>query len=199
MRRQIWVCLVGVISLVQLSLAGDFDDNTLRLNAVSLAEELLLDKVFSISELAVLRENAESLSPIEIDQMLASRALIQISINPETRVKAHRTKVLLPETHCDMPSPWLVRIVNEGYVTASVNINLQGVPTGNPIVASLLGPKLTGAMVEYRIMQLAMQKPGLTDITLVFDVGPGTEDLGVRAELPILLRCLENEVEEWGF
>src|SRR5438128_2557155 len=45
---------------------------------------------------------------------------------------------------------------------------------------------LSGARLEYRIMTLTARQSGKREATLAFDVGQGTQDLGYRAEVPIL-------------
>jgi hypothetical protein len=47
-------------------------------------------------------------------------------------------------------------------------------------------PKLSGQKVEYVLLRLKADKAGKREATLVFDVGQGTQDLGFRAEVPIL-------------
>ena len=50
-------------------------------------------------------------------------------------------------------------------------------------------PKLSGLLVEYRIVQLYSRDTGRREATLAFNVGQGTQDLGFRSELPILFSC----------
>lgn len=45
---------------------------------------------------------------------------------------------------------------------------------------------LSGAPVEYAIMQIYSSEQGTREATLEFSVGSGTQDLGFRAELPLL-------------
>jgi|GEM_PF-5218422 len=42
-------------------------------------------------------------------------------------------------------------------------------------------PALAGAASEYRLLFLTLRASGLTDVSLAFDAGPGTEDLGGRS------------------
>ena len=57
---------------------------------------------------------------------------------------------------------------------------------------------LSGAKEEYVILRLTAHGAGKREATLTFDVGQGTQDLGYRAEVPILFtkgikeRCPET-------
>ena len=49
-----------------------------------------------------------------------------------------------------------------------------------------LGKALSGAKVEYVLMRLRPRETGKREATLHFDAGQGSQDLGFRAEVPIL-------------
>ena len=51
-------------------------------------------------------------------------------------------------------------------------------------------PRLSGLLVEYRILQLYSRDVGRREATLEFNVGQGTQDLGFRSELPVLFECV---------
>ncbi len=53
-----------------------------------------------------------------------------------------------------------------------------------------LTSNLSGVAVEYAIAMLYSNSAGQLDATIEFSVGPGTQDLGFRAELPLLLTAL---------
>jgi hypothetical protein len=48
------------------------------------------------------------------------------------------------------------------------------------------GEKLSGRRLEYRLLRLQPRESGKREATFQFDVGQGTQDLGFRAEVPIL-------------
>jgi hypothetical protein len=131
-----------------------------------------------------------------VQKLLDAHCLVGVHINPESRVKAARGAlparlVLDRDTHC------LIRVHNEGGVT-------------HPLVASsdqarapgkkdpdrwldlvLLNDKpfanrLSGQLLEYRVVRLTPRQAGKREATLMFDVGQGTQDLGFRSEVPIL-------------
>lgn len=53
-----------------------------------------------------------------------------------------------------------------------------------------LSSNLSGVAVEYAIVLFYSSLAGQLDATIEFSVGPGTQDLGFRAELPLLLTSL---------
>ena len=52
-----------------------------------------------------------------------------------------------------------------------------------------LKEKLSGLLVEYRILLLYSRDAGAREATLSFNIGAGTQDLGFRSEVPILFDC----------
>jgi hypothetical protein len=132
----------------------------------------------------------------EIQNLLDPHCLIGVTINPESRVKAVRG-----EARADLPlnhrKVFLLKLHNEGGVTA--NLLLAGPQlrtreqaddvhwleaTVEPVPARSKG--LTGANLEYLILRLKGYEAGKREATLKFDVGQGTQDLGFRAEVPVL-------------
>ena len=49
-----------------------------------------------------------------------------------------------------------------------------------------LSGKLSGGKLDYVVLRLTPREAGKREATLQFDVGQGTQDLGFRAEVPIL-------------
>lgn len=49
--------------------------------------------------------------------------------------------------------------------------------------------RLSGLLVEYRILLLYSRDAGLRESTLSFHIGAGTQDLGFRSDVPILFDC----------
>ena len=50
-------------------------------------------------------------------------------------------------------------------------------------------PRLSGLLVEYRILLLSSRDAGKREATIAFNVGQGTQDLGFRNSTPILFDC----------
>ena len=51
---------------------------------------------------------------------------------------------------------------------------------------------LNGHRLEYRVLRLLPRQAGKREATLKFDVGQGSQDLGFRAEVPILFTVRER-------
>ncbi len=150
-----------------------------------------------------------------IQAALDPLCLALVRVNPESRVKvlpgpAERELVQ------DGWRVFLVKVENEAGVTArltctSPQAESPFAPSSSepePVVAidaaavrerwlaiepfdeRPLTPALSGLAVEYRLFSLQARDPGPREATLVFDVGQGTQDLGFRAELPLLFECL---------
>ena len=49
-------------------------------------------------------------------------------------------------------------------------------------------PNLSGLEVEYAIALIYSSEAGRREATIAFDVGQGTQDLGFRAEVPVLVQ-----------
>jgi hypothetical protein len=131
-----------------------------------------------------------------VKKLLDARCLIGVHINPEGRVKVARgpAAALLQRGR---PTVLLVRIHNEGGVTGSLTVNGPGLCNvrkkgpGQWLEATLpssaaLKSALSGHALEYRLLQLTARQAGKREATFTFDVGQGSQDLGFRAEVPIL-------------
>jgi hypothetical protein len=137
----------------------------------------------------------------KVQEILDPYCLVGVSINPESRVKAAR-------------GPWEAALVRgqETFVLAKVQ-NDAGVTQGLKVAgeqlrtaketgkgrwleatvysAKAVENKLTGQKLDYVILRLKAHESGKREATLKFDVGQGTQDLGFRAEVPILFAVKE--------
>ena len=140
-----------------------------------------------------------AVSPDEIAAVLDPFCLAEIQINPESRVKVAAGKVN-PQLMEAGWSQFLVKVNNEAGVTAPLKVSSpQAAPlAGSPEekladrwlqIATFdkqpLTKTLTGAALEYRIVQFYSRDAGKRAATLTFDVGQGTQDLGFRSELTV--------------
>ena len=131
-----------------------------------------------------------------IQKLLDAHCLLGVSINPESRVKAARgpATVQLRQNEAKFV---LVKIHNEAGVTAALTI--AGPQIAAPgktteerwlevsvVTEAPLAAKLSGQRVEYVVVKLIAREAGKREATFRFDVGQGTQDLGYRAEVPIL-------------
>lgn len=133
---------------------------------------------------------------IKVQEVLDRYCLVAMSINAESRVKAMRgpAAAKLP---LDRALGVLMKISNEAGITPAVRL------TGPEIIgagaksshrwleATLVhrggaAKHLTGERVEYLVLRLTARSAGKREALLKFDVGQGTQELGFRAEVPIL-------------
>lgn len=153
-------------------------------------------------------------TPIALQRLLDPLCLAEITINPESRVKA--TQGPCPARL--IQNGWrafLVKVRNEAGVTAPLRVvspnaaRLQKPSTGSPDPPQSIPPSevvnrwldlatfddrplargLSGFPVEYRILQLYSRDAGPREAKLTFDVGQGTQDLGFRSDLDVLFSC----------
>jgi len=149
-------------------------------------------------------QNDEDNAILQIQQILDNQCLIDIQINPESRVKvkAGIAKPVLIEKGW---RNFLVKVRNEAGVTAPLELtSINALPlAGSPknelknrwldldvFNSQPLTESLSGLELEYRIIQLYSRDKGKRDAKLSFNVGQGTQDLGFRNEVSLLFDCL---------
>jgi len=182
--------LLGLIATFsgQLTLADAFSEHAMRRNVAALVSDGSIKELLSYGELQILLRAAREASLEEVDQLLARNAHIQISINPEARITARRTEAIASPTECSKPSTWLIRIINEGYVTAPLYVGVSA--SSAPTKAVIAQDRLTGATVEYRLMRLIVSSARpQEEIAIAFSLGSRSSNTGVLAELPVLSTC----------
>jgi hypothetical protein len=125
----------------------------------------------------------------EIQKLLDPFCLVAVSINPESRVKAARGPARA-ELELNQAKIVLIKLHNEAGVTHALKVT-GAAGAGDWLKADVYagpgaGKGLTGQKLEYVILRLKAREAGKREATLQFDVGQGTQDLGFRAEVPIL-------------
>ncbi len=131
-----------------------------------------------------------------VQKLLDAHCLLAVSINAESRVKAERGPAVVP-LHPNRPTVVLIKVFNDGGVTHALRLHGSEFiragerGAGRWLEASLLSdapfaPQLSGRRLEYRLLRLTPRQSGKREATFQFDVGQGTQDLGFRAEVPIL-------------
>ena len=136
-----------------------------------------------------------------VQKLLDAHCLLAVSINPESRVKAARAAGPA-DLRLDQESIILVKVQNDAGSTAALAVSgpelreagkaadgrwLEAVAATAPP----LTPKLSGRRLEYVVLRLTAHQAGKREATFRFDVGQGTQDLGFRAETPILFTVRE--------
>ncbi len=164
--------------------------------------------------------SASSDSQQIIEAELSSQVLLNVTINPETRVSVSPGSAS-PELLQGGWRPFLIRVRNEAGVTALLRITSpEAGPMGRRSSLAITGvhdvtngavdavesqrrwlsitnfdappltPTLSGLPLEYRIVQLYSRDSGMREAKLEADAGFGEQDLGFRSTLPILFRCV---------
>jgi hypothetical protein len=139
-----------------------------------------------------------------IQELLDPHALVVVTLNPESRVKAARgpaTAVLQQGGF----TPVVLKVVNDSTVKGTLRIsspqagaiyaggragNVKASPAHFLNVEGFTSPpmaaNLSGLKVEYALALIYSSEAGKREATLGFDVGQGSQDLGFRGEVPIL-------------
>jgi hypothetical protein len=131
-----------------------------------------------------------------VQKVLDRSCLIVVTINPESRVKAARA-LLAAELERGKDRLVLIKVLNDAGATQRLTVSGEQLKTqdaharGRWLEASIyvkkpLSAKLSGEKLEYLVLRLKANETGKREATLKFDIGQGTQDLGFRAEVPIL-------------
>jgi hypothetical protein len=148
---------------------------------------------------------AERGQATQVEAILNGWCLLEIHINPESRVKVTRGQAKA-DLKQGVMSVFLLHITNEAGVTAPLRIsgpNLAPDPSDSKkpnrdrslaatvvtVHSSRSYSLLSGSAVEYVALSLTTRETGLREATLAFDVGQGTQDLGFRGETSLLFHC----------
>jgi hypothetical protein len=191
-----------------LPVLEDVDARALRIQCRELLDAMTKIKASlpqeteqQLGELIKDEKNISNNTADKIQKLLNDQCLVGVSINPESRVKAARGP-RSAELVAGKESVVLVRVLNEAGVTHP--LSLEGPQIIGPkenakdhwLHATVYpehpsSQKLSGQKVEYVLLRLKADKSGKREATLIFDVGQGTQDLGFRAEVPILFTIKE--------
>jgi EF hand len=186
-----------------LPVVGDVDGQPLGANAERLAKSLeFLGAPLPAGKSKALDDAIAKRDAKAIQSLLDERVLLQVSINPESRVKVARG----PAQAVAQQSGYtihLLKVVNEANSKSQLRV-------ASPQAGSLSSQRevkkefknrfldlklfnappmtdtLSGLKVEYAILLIYSTEAGPREATLSFDVGQGTQDLGFRAEAPVL-------------
>ncbi|MDB5307232.1 MAG: h, partial [Gemmataceae bacterium] len=208
--------LGGLVPPARLSAAdpppvvGDVEGQPLAANAERLTKALeFLGAPLDAETAKTLQAAVEAKDGKAVQQVLDQRVLFVVSLNPEARVKVARGPAGAKLQQSGYV-PVLVKVVNESTVKKPLKIvSPQGGPVysdpGRQAKDPAADPKvverflqvemftappmtadLSGLKVEYAIALVYSTQAGKREATIGFDVGQGTQDLGFRAEVPVL-------------
>jgi hypothetical protein len=189
-------CLVVAIFIAR---AAD-DGQAVTLNAKRVAQALeVLGNPLSKEETVKLQGGKVD----QVEAVLDPRCLAVVTINPESRVKAVAGAADPGLVEAGW-SVFLIKVINEAGVTAPLRVgSAQAAPLAGSQKSELedrwldvamfrgrpLSPTLSGASIDYRVIQLYSRDAGKRAAVLTFDVGQGTQDLGFRSDLLVNFDC----------
>lgn len=133
-----------------------------------------------------------------LQDVLDPWCLIAVRINPESRVKAERGP-MATDLEFGRTRVVLIKVMNDGGITPPLAVDgdeLRRAGKSEPsrwLEARILHERpfprtLSGRKLQYVPLLLTAHESGKREATLKFDAGQGTQDLGFRAEVPILFR-----------
>jgi hypothetical protein len=142
----------------------------------------------------------------KLQELHDPHVLIQVNINPESRVKVIRGPATVALQQAGY-TPVIIKVVNEAGVTKPLHVRSPqaltvyshakpGKITNIEIkhrfldvdmyIANPLTDKLSGLKVEYTLALIHSSQSGRREAVLQFDVGQESQDLGFRSEIPIV-------------
>lgn len=156
----------------------------------------LLSKDEKMELSGLLQASVSPESAAGIQKLLDRHCLVGVNINPESRVKAARGPAAA-DLSLDREALVLIKVHNEAGVSDALKVTGEQLIAGRRddsrrwLELAVLSDKplrktLSGQKVEYVVVRLKPREPGKREATLKFDVGQGTQDLGFRAEVPVL-------------
>jgi hypothetical protein len=134
-------------------------------------------------------EATQALKKRDIDALhdaLAGQVFLSVTINPEGRVKVARGKSV-PRLRQGIPALALIKVENLSGATQL--LEARGAYTGakaGPFQIQVLSGELKGLPVEYRLARVTCSQAGKRELTIAFQAGQGTQDIGFRGEVPVL-------------
>jgi len=156
----------------------------------------------------------EAAAVAQIESILDGYALLTVNINPESRVKVEQGAAQ-PELIEAGARLFLVKVVNNGHVTAQLNVespnsgNVWVRSNGDPAPAIKLSPgdaadrwadislyqqppmrrRLSGLALEYCILAIQSRDAGQRAAKIAFNVGQGSQDIGFRNDVSIVFNA----------
>ena len=123
-----------------------------------------------------------------MSNMSMHQAPIEISINPEARVSVALGAPMPGRNTCGQPITLPVRIMNDSFITASLEARLVGnVPSG--VTLGFHPAPLSGKSEEQRQITITLAEPGTKDLTISFKAHNDIPDLGGRDRVHFLMKC----------
>jgi hypothetical protein len=175
-------------------------------NARRLLDALdFLGAPLSKADADAIKAAAKDRDAAKLQELLDPHVLVQVTVNPESRVKAARGPAAAKLQQNGFV-PVLLKVVNEAGAKGKLNVTSpqagpifsggfagnKGKPDKDHFLDTEMYTKppmtetLGGLKAEYVLLLLYSSEAGKREVTLAFDVGQGTQDLGFRGEVPVL-------------
>ena len=207
--RNITVALLALFASAGVGFGQtiDVEGQPLAANARRLLQALdFLGRPLDAEQAKAILKAADAQDAIALQKLLDPHALLIVHLNPESRVKVKRGQAAANLQQAGF-TPFIIKVHNESTVTRPLKIGSpQALPIysrGKPgdikeseirnrfldvemFTAQPMTKKLSGLQVEYAIALIHSSQAGKREATISFDVGQGTQDLGFRAEAPVL-------------
>jgi hypothetical protein len=157
----------------------------------------------------------EAAAVAQLESVLDRYALVTVDINPESRVKVEQGAAR-PELVEAGARLFLVKVINNGHVTAPLNVESSN--SGNVYLKSNsssappmrlttrdsaerwadvslsqrppMKKRLSGLALEYAILEVYSRDAGQRSAKLSFNVGQGSQDIGFRNDVTVLFTAL---------
>jgi hypothetical protein len=181
----------------------EVEGQPLGANATRLLQALeFLGTPMSEKTATAIQDAAKARDAKKLQELLDEHVVLVVTLNPESRVKVARGPAT-PTLQQGGYTPVLVKVINDSTVTKALRIsspqsgpvysrNEKDKPTTDRFLnvemftSAPMTANLSGLKAEYAIALIYSSEAGKREVTLGFDVGQGTQDLGFRAEVPIL-------------
>ena len=149
-----------------------------------------------------IKQIKEAKNQSELNTAIDPMTLIDVSINPESRVKISSTnsKITLAQNESRF---FVIRVDNTAGITATLNLSPIDLATDPPTLAKwctievvndlIFSNHFSGKKQEYKLMKITPKFAGLKEIRISGDAGQGTQDLGFRATADLLLEVNSKE------
>ncbi len=142
----------------------------------------------------------------EVQRILDARCVAAVQISPESRVSSAQGLAALELIEGD-DVLFLVKVINKAGVTAPLRVtSTEPAIDAATITERPLAERLSGQVLEYRVVGLRSERAGQVASVLQFDVGQGSQDVGFRSDLaltfnaasahPITLKMYEQGSDE---
>jgi len=141
-----------------------------------------------------------------VQGVLDRRCVAAVNISPESRVSAVQGPAALELNEGD-DVLFLVKVINKAGVTAPLRvISTEAAIDAAAITERPLAERLSGQVLEYRVVAVRSENSGQVASVLQFDVGQGSQDVGFRSDLaltftaaaahPVTLKLYEEGSDE---